>query len=191
MGSKHQLLVGGVGTVIVSAGLVAAMFFHQLNAPATGVIDSSTTVTPVKSFDLTPRLMTGKQATFQYPASLQVKPANPSSEPELEQFNFAYKDTQSWILSISVSRLNSGRLADISSLQFRRTRPDIYKESTLTLGSRDITLMTDVTAPGFAKVGYLFRGTRSASVSLVGDSILGTDNLDKSFRLILATWSWQ
>ena len=192
MWSKHKLLTGSLGTAVVAISVAGTVLFYKINAPARGVIDeSSAGNAQVKKIDMTPRLATGKNAAFQYPSGLQVKPANPMVQPELEQFNFAYHDIQSWILSISISTLSSGRLADISSLQFRRTKPDTYKESVVNLGDRDITVMTDVTVPGFGKVGYFVDGNRSATVSLIGDDPLGVSDLDKTFTMVLSTWHWQ
>jgi hypothetical protein len=191
MSRRHKLFLASIGLLILLVTVLAFFLYSTINHPSNGVVDNSGLATvPTKKFDFTPQLVTGKTATFSYPAGMNPTNGGNVAIPILEQFVFTHSDIQSWKLAIAVLGQQSGRLAENSAYQFRKSKPDTYKESVSTFGGKEITIMTDVTAPGFSQIAFLISGDKSATVSLYGDDAFGVSDLEKTFEMVISTWKW-
>lgn len=172
--------------------VVAWLVISKLNQPAKGTV-SYAPVQPEQttaSFNAKPVKVMGQYATFSYPAGLKVAKNNPINPPLVEEFNYSYQDVETWNLSIGITK-NSGGVSNDSAYQFRKTKPDIYKESTQVVNNQNVVIMTDTGAGGFSKIAFLAGNGLSATVSLYGDDAAGLGNLTKTFNMVLGSWRWQ
>ena len=180
--------------VLAVAGGLAAVWaaVHSLNQPAEGAITVGTgSARTAAGLDLTPKPATGKYAAFNYPAGLTVARNSPLVAPVVEQFNFTRHDIETWNLAIAVLSTPGGSLADSNAYQFRKNRPDIYKESHLAVNNQSVDVMTDTSTGGFSKVAFLEGNGLSATVSLYGDDPAGMNDLSATFNMILTSWHWR
>jgi hypothetical protein len=180
-------------TILVILIAVGSFVFKQLNTPSNGTVTSQhvQTTSAKIQFNITPVEVDGSQATFSYPAALSVIATQPAALPILMTYSYGYRDTESWLLAITVNQLNGTALTFDNSYEFRTTQPNIYRQSTADYGGKTYTIMTDTQDGGFSEVAYSFDGTRSADISLYGTDPSGNANLSATMAMILRTWQWK
>jgi hypothetical protein len=164
----------------------------KLSGSSTGKIVSSTgnNASSAPSFNFTPVNVAGKYASFAYPKSLIPTTADKIAGATLETYSYYYRDIESWKLSIDVVQLHYSNLSQDSGYAFRGLNPSEYKKSVATYNKQQFVIMTDSTAPGFSEVAYSLNGNRAGEISLYGDDTLGTQDLIRTFAIVLNTWQW-
>jgi hypothetical protein len=172
---------------------LVVIFIFKLRGSSTGVVipskPSSTVTTP--SFNFTPVSVAGKYASFSYPASMTTFNVGPPSGSELEAYGYLYKDIETWFLAVTVLQLHSNSLSQDSGYEYRAINPDHYKQSSATFGENHYVIMTDTTASGFSEVAFSLNGDMSGDISLYGNDTFGTQNLVKTFDMVLTSWQWK
>jgi hypothetical protein len=192
MSRRRKLTVGGLGALVIIILISGGVILSRLNQPALGTVTPGSSPAQTGSgFDLTPKRRLGKYASFNYPAGLTVARNSPLVSPVVEQFNFSHQDIETWNLAIAVLNTPGGTLASSNAYQFRKSRPDIYKESHQTINNQSVDIMTDTSTGGFSKVAFLEGNGLSATVSLYGDDPAGVSDLSATFNMVLSSWRWQ
>lgn len=181
-----------VSVIILSLAACIIYIFSRLNSPHQGTVDGAKVeLTPLRAIGQDPKHAFGTYVSFNYPNKLNQVANDKLALPILEQFNYRYHDIESWHLAIDIMKNPGGNVTTMSDYKFRKTKPEIYKESTETLNGQKIVIMTDTSAGGFSKVAFLDSGTTAATISLTGDDPSGTNLLAKSFDMVLASWQWK
>lgn len=184
-----------IAVLVVAALVAAAASALKIigNAPVKGVISTGSAAgqqPPVSAFDLTPVPVQGSYAGFDYPRGLNRVADNPLVPPVLAMYNFQHRDVESWQLAIAILSIPSGNLGDNNAYQFRKTKPDTYRLSYLTIRGQQVPVMSDLSA-GFSKVAFLVHGPYQASISLHGADAEGVGPLDSTFMMVLNSWQWR
>lgn len=192
MSRRRKIILGSFIVLVVVVAVIARAVISRLDQPVSGAITvASSTTTTTPGFDFTPQHISGTYALFNYPKSLIVAHNNPLVNPVVAQYNFTYHDIESWNLAIAILATPGGSLASNNAYQFRKSQPNIYKESHETFNNQAVDIMTDTTVGGFSKVAFLESSNFSATVSLEGDDSAGISVLSKTFNMILSSWQWR
>lgn len=165
-----------------------SIFIKHLTSPSTAknIIVESTPST----INLSPIEVTSSYVNFSYPQQLSPLPQVPLAGSELANFNFTYKDVETWRLAITVSHVDQSTLNDDSSYSFRVDNPQTYQENTEKVGSNTFYIMTDTQVGGFSKVAFILHGYETADISLYGDDPQGVGGLNSTFQQVLKSWTW-
>lgn len=191
MSGRRTIVLSSVALLIGSMALGGRLLYDRLNAPSRGLITVGHVSTSSSGgLDMTPRHVSGRYASFQYPAGLTVRSGGRITAPDLEQFNFMRRDIETWNLAIDIANDPTG-LAGNSAWQYRKTKPDQYKLSQQAIRGRIIPVMIDTNMGGFSKVAFLTHGNLLATVSLYGDDPAGTASLAVAFSMVLSSWQWR
>jgi hypothetical protein len=129
--------------------------------------------------------------SFDYPASLTPDPNSATSTSIPESYLYKYSDTQTWLLAISVNKLNQPSIDSDSNYQARKNDPTRYQESTVTEGDHAFYVMKDLDASGFAEVAFILNGNTSTDISLAGYDQAGNVNLENTFNMVLSSFQWE
>jgi len=193
MFTRKRLVIGSILLVVCVVVVTGWLFIRSLSQPASGVITAApvSSSTASSSIDLTPHPRDGQTVSFSYPMALTVAKNSPFALPTVEEFNFTYRDIESWNIAIAVLYIPSQRINDNNAYLFRKVHPETYHESQQTVQGQPIKVMTDSSVGGFSKVGFLTHGNYQATVSVIGDDSDGTAVLQKTFNMILNSWRWK
>lgn len=167
---------------------------NRLNSSVAGVITNPTKSQQNAglSFDATPVNVDGTNIDFSYPQALSIDPAaQKPTYPILESYVYKYSDIETWLLAISIIHLNSDSLNANSGYYSRLQDPSEYSQSSVTLNAKTYTIMTDKNAVGFSEVAFSMHDGLSADISLLGNDALGTAELQKTFNMVLSSFSWK
>jgi hypothetical protein len=189
---KRKLLIGSTIGTIVLAGVVFGVMIGIASAPSkgtlsVGAIDGQSVA---GSFNRSPVLIEGEYASFMYPQALTVLPTTAVSPPVLAEYQYSYKDVESWRLSVTVLQLSQPSLIADNSYQFRTLDPTRYIQTTQNIDGQTYVVMSDTQAGGFSQIAYTLHGTQVAEISLYGDNVPGTHLLESIFRSVLGSWQW-
>lgn len=190
---RRRLLIYPLVIVVITLGVI----YHEMgniNKPSIGVVTNPTPTqqTAGLSFNFTPTTVTGTYISFAYPKLLLVDTATQKPQyPIMESYVYKYNDTETWLLAITVTDLQSDSLKADSSYYARLLNPTEYQLSTVTVKNNTFQVMTDTQAVGFGKVAFSLHNNMSADISLIGDDDLGTTNLQKVFNIVLGSFSWR
>ncbi|HET8991922.1 MAG TPA: hypothetical protein VFN31_02715 [Candidatus Saccharimonadales bacterium] len=177
--------------VILSLVVLFLLTYGYVSQPSIGRVTSNGYGARAKNlFDFTPVKVADKFISFTYPKSLYKVANNPQYPPQVDEFNYAYRDSQTWDLSISTVLVNYP-ISSNSGYRLRINDPSTYAEVTKTINNQPVYIFTDTTAPGFSKVAFLVNGQLQASVALTGDDFGVETNLQKTFDQVLNSWHWQ
>lgn len=194
--TPRRLLIGlNCLLVIAIIGVAVKTTITILSQPSSGTITTpqqsvATAQTASASINMTPAVQTCPYATYEYPSGMTTQASNPNVGPTLANFNYVYKDIESWNLAVAVNSDPTGQVASDSGYQYRKENPNIYQASQITVDGQTVPIMTDITAGGFSKVAYLIHGSYLATVSLLGDDSSGSAPLQATLSMILNSWKW-
>ena len=177
-----------IGLLIVAAFLGIEHFANSTNSAS---VTTGSASSAANALDLRPQPFTSKLMSFNYPKLLKPITPSPLVGPDREKASFIYKDVTSWDLEVDVLDNYGKPLTSDSSYAFRQQHPEIYKQTILIEAGRQVTVMSDSSAPGFAKVAFFDSGSLRAEVSLVGDDPAGLGPLNTTFNMVLASWRWR
>jgi len=191
MKKKRKLKVLAISILLILIAIVVIKI--KLGGSSNGITVASkpagTSTSP--TFNFTPMLVNGKYASFSYPVSLVPTTGQKLSGAILEAYTYDYRDIETWLLAISVNQLHYSDLSQDSGYELRVLNPSQYKKSEATFGKNQYIIMTDTTASGFSEIAFSLNGDMSGDISLYGDDTLGTQNLVKTFDMVLNTWKWE
>ena len=128
---RIRILVIGVVFIFVLAALFS-IELHNLNSSSTGKVYTPSLVTQTAglNFDFKPVAVTGQYISFSYPAAFKVDAdKQPPKPPIIESYLYKYNgDIQSWLLSITVTKLLADNLSADSSYYMRSLNPNEYSQ---------------------------------------------------------------
>jgi hypothetical protein len=133
----------------------------------------------------------GKYINFSYPAAMIPNTNIQTSVAVPESYLYQYKDVQTWVLAISVNKLNQPNLSQDSGYSSRKLDPSRYQESTLAVGAKTYYIFKDTSEGNFDEVAFILNGNLSADISLYGDDGAGFTNLQNTFNMVLDTLQWK
>jgi hypothetical protein len=182
--------------VIVLLGVGAVWrLYVVINEPAKGVVLTSQPKATVAPAAKPPTLVdvSSNYVVFSYPDYFSVNNgAQPASPPILESFNYRRLGTlEPWILTVTVTSLNSPSLNADSGYSIRSLNPTEYQRQEVNLGGNNFVVMSDSKAGDFNKVAFTLRGSTSADISLTGDDYGGKQVLQPVFNQILSSFHWR
>lgn len=189
---KRHFLFVSLAVILIAVGLFVYEV-HRLTGTASGTIVHSSTVvkTSLNDFNFEPVAVKGAYVSFSYPASMSVyTAAQKQSYPIVEAHLYSYYDIKTWLLSITITKLASDSLSADSAYHADQLNPSAYSPSTVVLNNKSYKVMTDKDAIGFNEIAFALNGGMSAEISLIGNDNLGVSSLQKTFNLVLATFSW-
>lgn len=166
---------------------------NNLNGTATGVITHAKQIitSNVKSYNFTPVEVRGTQVSFSYPTFMSVySAAQKPAYPILASYEYSYYDIKTWLLNITVTKLNADSLSADSSYYADLLTPSEYSQSTVKINGKSYVVMTNKDALGFYEVAFSLNNSRSAEIALIGNDDSGTANLQKTFNMVLSSFSW-
>jgi hypothetical protein len=173
--------------------IIAGVFLlgTYMDKPSVGrITEDGAGVSTESAFNFTPVKVTDKFIAFSYPKSLHKVPNNPQYAPQVDEFNYSYKDSQTWDLSISTDQVSYAMTSN-SGYMLRKNSPQEFVESQQSVDGAIAYIFEDKTATGFSKVAFMQHGGYQASVSLTGDDSGVETNLQKTFNQVLSSWHWQ
>src|SRR5262249_33778380 len=118
---------GGVGLVGCAA---IFLLFKSVTGPARATNITTAIQTPATvaaSFNLQPVTVTNPYAHFTYPAALTAIPTQALHGAEVASYSYGFRDSESWQLTITITRLADPSLSDDSGYSFRKINPQIYQ----------------------------------------------------------------
>ena len=174
---KRYAIIGAF--VLVAAVIVG--FIKSLNGPAIGTIiqQPAGVITPPTIYVEE----AGEYLTFQHPEAYQAQRDDKRNSTALESYNLVQTANGSRQLTVSVSNLNSGKLADNSGYSLRKSKPNEYQELNMTLGGQKIVVMSKINAH-FEKAAFLLKGKRLATFALTSGAA-NVEELNEEFTKIL------
>jgi flagellar basal body-associated protein FliL len=189
---RNRILSLIVIVILIGGGVYYIM--SLLNGSAKGVVTNPTKAQQNAglSFDFTPVSVENVYVSFTYPRAMSVYTAvQKQSYPTLAAYEYSYKDIRTWLMTVSVNQLLSNSLQADSSYNFRLLNPNIYQHSTVTINNKTYQVMTDTTFTGFNEVAFSLHDGMSGDISLLGNDSLGTTYLQKTFNMVLASFTWR
>ena len=182
------LLVASIAVL----GIGSRWLSTYLASPVLGALTGTHVLGWRSGFDMSAAAFTDGYASFTYPKSLSAAPSGRIAPPIVASYVLRYHSTpRTCNLAVTITRVPSGRLSDNNAYQFRRVHPEVYKESSETFNGVRAAVMTDTTATGFSKVGFLVDGEYQAAVALYGNDQSGPADLQATFAMIMGSWHWQ
>lgn len=145
----------------------------------------------VSAIDLTPTTATNNYATFTYPRNMITRKSQVPHYPVLASYNLTYQTLAPWSLAISIIRVPTGNLADNNAYRFRLINPQTFVRTQIKLKDKTATIMTDESAGGYARVGFLVHGQYQAVISLTGEDRSNMADLQSTLNMVLGSWHWQ
>lgn len=187
--SASLYLIGGLLAVFGAVSLLS----HYAVSPAQGIIAVFHDLGPASAhaIDMTPSVARGDYASFQYPAGLSSMTGQAARGSVLAVYNWKHNDIQTWRLAISIVDVPTYKMTDNNAYLFRKMNPRRFRESLEMVNGHLVPVMTDTTANGFSKIGFLRSGRYQAIVSLCGDDQRGSDDLQATLAMVLHSWHWQ
>jgi hypothetical protein len=185
-----------ISLVVVSLAVVVAgvvLFSIYAVSPAQGIINAvkQSLASGQAGLDMRPRVVAGGYASFNCPRGLTAMPVQPFSAPTLASYNWKHPDIQTWRLAISIIEVPSLKITDNNAYLFRKSNPQRFSETLELINGQAVPVMTDMTAGGFSKVGFLRHGRYQAVVSLYGDDQHGLRQLQATLNMVLRSWHWR
>ena len=181
------MLIFGMAIVI---GI--SLMYKQINQPAVATLTEGQAIksqTPSYNIDLTPKLVSGKYVSFDYPTGLTSKPGQLTG-PIVEDFVFNARDIGYWTLATEISNLSTGNLMNNSSYILRKNTPSQYSESHVTIKGQSIDIMTDNTADGFNEVAFIVHSKLLCTIALSGKDVAGMKPLQTTQDMVLNSLHW-
>lgn len=178
---------------IIGLVLLGYLGFQKWNGASGGTIqaiDDSSTQDTVRSFDSTPRHITGTYASFSVPIAMHQVNSQAPKAPVLETFNFDYKTTVSWRLAITIQDVSLSASGYDSSYDFRVKHPEQYSRTVQEEAGKRFVVFTDTQGPGNNTVGYQTNGGRVAVIALSGGTSADQSDMQETFTMVLQTWKW-
>jgi len=191
--TKKRVIYIVIGVVLLAGSFAVNRVVTAINQPTKGVITSTSKVSETQNtdnVDMTPVVQSSKYASFNYPEALTKEAQQSFNLPFVAVYNYTKHDVSSWELAISIMNVSSGSLNDNGSYHYRKVNPDKYIESNKTINDKNVVIMTDQTASGFAKVAFLVNGQYQATISLTGDHLGSSSSLDETFNMVISSWRW-
>lgn len=189
---KKHILIGFLVILLIAVGT----FIYEvdrLTGSATGVITHAkeTITSSDKSYNFMPVKVKGTQVSFSYPAFMSVySAAQKSAYPILASYEYSYYDIKTWLLTVTITKLNADSLSADSSYYADQLSPSEYSQSTVKINGKNYVVMTNKNALGFYEVAFSLNNGMSAEIALIGNDDLGTANLQKTFNMVLSNFSW-
>jgi hypothetical protein len=187
---KKRVLIAFFAILVIAVGI----FVYEVNnltGTAKGVITHSSEKITSNSFDFTPVEVSGSLISFSYPKFMSVyTAAQKQNYPILASYEYSYYDIKTWVLAVTIIKLVSGSLSADSTYYADQLNPSVYSQTTDTVNGKSYTVMTDQDDIGFNKVAFSLNDGMSAEIGLIGEDNLGTTNLQKTFNMVLASFSW-
>jgi hypothetical protein len=190
---KRWLVIFIIVILVLIIG-IARFVTNSLNSSVNGVISSPTKSQQNAglSFNATPVNVNGTNISFSYPQALAVDPAaQKPTYPILESYVYKYSDIETWLLAISIIHLESNNLTGDSGYYSRLQDPAEYSQSSVTLSGKTYIVMSDKSAVGFSEIAFTMHNGMAADISLLGNDALGTSELQKTFNMVLSSFSWK
>ena len=175
--------------LLVVAGVVA------LSGPSEGSIikgsaDSTDSFTPTAAPVNLTNVITS-YATYSYPSAMKQVTGDAAQAPILYTSLYRLRETFTWQLGVTVMRLNRPSLDSDASLQFRRSQPENYTETSQHIGTTDFVIMASKASGGNDKVAYSLNGYRVGEIAITGyRSTQNGQSQDQLFRAVLESWKW-
>ena len=163
---------------------------HYLASPIQGAIAAALPGVYRPSIDMAPATIEGDVASFSYPRGMSARTSQAPHFPTLASYNLTYRNLTAWNLAVSVVVVPTGNLYDNNAYRFRLVNPQAYTQSRTIYNGVPVTIMTDKTTGGYAKVGFLVHGQYQAVVSLSGEDQSNTADLQSTFAMVLGSWHW-
>ena len=162
---KRTIVISAVAALL----LVAAWFaWRALNGPVSGTVTpATTTMTTEKG---TSQLgLNGQYFSVKYPGDFgqasNITQADPNS---LEQYRLNANQHGTTAIVISISKLPTGGLSEVSSVKLRRLQKDVYAESAETYGPNKATVMTKV--DGSEATAFIVHPPYLATIAVTSNS---------------------
>ena len=181
-------LVVAAFVVLVALGVRSTT--RYLASPIEGVIAATLPGVYKPGIDMAPATVASDFARFSYPRGMAVWTPQAPHFPTLASYNLTYRNLTAWNLSVSVIAVPTGNLYDNNAYRFRLVNPQAYSESRATYNGVPVTIMTDTTTGGYARVGFLVHGKYQAVVSLTGEDRGNATDLQSTFAMVLSSWRW-
>lgn len=177
---------------LICAGVVVAgaiVLLNRVSSLAEGSITPGPTSTVTANDIPNNNAVQGKLAGFKLPSGFNATPTTTSGSM-LESFNFSKGHTPMWTLSIQIKPLPSGRLADSSGYQLRKSQPQQYQEEYINTHGTNVVVMADMSG-GFNKVAFLQHGDKLATVALSCPSNIDATALQQTLESVVQSWQWR
>lgn len=131
---RRKKLVGWLVVLIVLAGLagIGYAILRMIAGPSEGTIVNSIPPPP-KAATIQLEQFDGTNFSFAHPENYTLRPDKQTDPNSLETETFIASGMISKLLTITVSRLPSGKLEDDASYYMRSIHPETYKLSTQTI----------------------------------------------------------
>ena len=186
--SASLYVAGGLLIAVVGLALVS----RYAVSPAEGIIASfrSLPSTSARALDMTPVSARNNYATFRRPRGMMAMRSQTLHGSEVAVHNWKHNDIQTWRLAILIIDVPSYKMTDNNAYLFRKLNPSRFHESLVLVRGQPVPVMTDVSANGFSKVGFLRSGRYQAVVSLCGDDPRGQADLQSTLAMVLDSWHW-
>ena len=193
MRSGKKIIITTLALLVI-VFLIVVTISHFFGGPAEGQVSTGSnlsTTASTSSFNLNPVSVSGTYVNFEYPTGMIADTNKNSSAATLASYLYEYKDIQTWLLAVQVSKLNQPTLENNSSYSLRAQDPTRYQESITNVGNKKYYVFRDLSASGFAEAAFILKGNISTSISLIGNDPTSLDNLQNTFNLVLNSFQWK
>ena len=189
-GRQQALLLIAACLLITIAGI--GLFSRYATSPAEGIIEAIRgNWASAAAFDMRPQLISGSYASFNCPRGLTAMKSQTGGQQVLAAYDWKRPDIQTWRLAVSIVDVPTLRMTDNNAYLFRLQNPQRFSESVQSIDGQSVPVMTDMSASGFSKVGFLRHGRYQAVVSLYGDDQAGSRDLQATLAMVLRSWRWR
>ena len=176
--------------IVILTGITG--FFFLSNRPSTGTVRVVTkTDSNEKLRDLAPKVYTGKNLSFTFPSSYMVKESQTNTGNFLDRVILLGEGLSSKKIAVTYSPAIANSLSELSAVQSRRLRSDVYTERQVIIGGEPgLQYLKNNT--GFELTVLILRKSRLATVSLSANTAGGEliTEYESDFRTLLDSWIW-
>ena len=133
-----------------------------------------------------PGTFDGQYISLTYPPSYSLKSHTLANGTQLEQVILVTAGSFSDHITVTVTQTPATKLSDIPSVALRLAKPDIYKETPITLDGQN-GLVFASTTDGYEKIAFVLANGRLTTVAFVTSG----DRDTQSFTGILESFKWK
>jgi len=189
---NHKKLLIIVFILLIITVVLLVVIDKYLTKPVTAsVVNSPYKTTEQTTLNLIPKSYSDSHISFNYPSIMSIDPTPKFASPIVDVVNLSYPDSESWLLSVQIVNIPSGKLSDNSSYNVRIINPTKYQLTEANINGVSIPIFTDETSLTYSKVAFITSGEFQASVALSGDDLSGQTPLSNTMAMILNSWQWQ
>lgn len=184
--SRKAFIIG----LLILAGLSGWLAIRSIQGPAVGEVYKPSQGSTIES----PAYIEvdGKEVAFSYPENYKPDDDNRREPNIIEDYLYKKASTSNrpgnLTLTVSVYRLQGGKIEEDGAYRLRKQQPDIYTERLSSVNNYAFTIFKK--KDGSETVAFVRHDDKVATIAMAG-SLANNNQSEAEFTAILNSWRWK